>query len=135
MNPCPYCNESIDDWNWIRFAGLGPWKDNNEYYGCPHCNLRFDGSKIPKVDYKPELMLAIHQPIDSREADGRELTKGLGSSDPLERKLASEALQKIRNESPKVKDMRKALIKAHRNQDKKQVKEIHEDIKNRPDYK
>lgn len=43
----------MDSWYWSRFAGLGPWKDHNTYWGCPHCRLRFDGSPIPEVKLKP----------------------------------------------------------------------------------
>lgn len=46
---CPHCNEVINDWYWIRFEGIGPWKDKNTYWGCPKCKKRFDGSEIPKV--------------------------------------------------------------------------------------
>lgn len=46
---CPHCNEPYDEWHWIRFKGLGPWKDKNTYIGCKNCGLRFDGSKVPEI--------------------------------------------------------------------------------------
>jgi len=51
MPNCPHCKQEINDWYWIRFEGVGAWKDNErqKYYACPKCNKRFDGSEIPEI--------------------------------------------------------------------------------------
>ena len=49
MSNCPHCDQIIDDWYWVRFEGIGSWKDKNQYWGCPKCKLRFDGTNIPEV--------------------------------------------------------------------------------------
>lgn len=90
--------------------------------------------KCQKKPFESSFMFAVNY-VDLREADGRELTKDLSDPDPVKRRLASEALTKIRNESKKVKDMRKDLVKAHREGNKLKVKDIHEDIKDKKDYK
>ena len=71
---------------------------------------------------------------DYREADGREAAKGLCSADPHERKLAAEALKKIRNETGRIRAMRKELVKAHREGDRVRIKTIHEDVKTNKSY-
>jgi len=47
---CPWCKNSMDSWHWVRFRGLGIWKDKNQYHSCPNCKKRFDGTDVPKVD-------------------------------------------------------------------------------------
>jgi len=49
MPNCPHCDQQIEDWYWIRFEGIGSWKDKNTYWGCPKCKKRFDGSEVPEV--------------------------------------------------------------------------------------
>ena len=39
----------MNNWDWIRYAGLGPWKDKNAHYCCPNCGKRMDGTKPPKA--------------------------------------------------------------------------------------
>lgn len=51
------------------------------------------------------------------------------------RKNIYDAAMKIRNESARVRAMREALIRAHRNGDVQEVKDIHEYIKNKIEYK
>lgn len=51
------------------------------------------------------------------------------------RKNIYDAAMKIRNESRRVRSMREALIRAHRNQDMDEVKDIHEYIKNKIEYR
>jgi len=51
------------------------------------------------------------------------------------RKNIYDAAMKIRNESGRVRAMREALIRAHRNGDVQEIKDIHDYIKNKIEYK
>lgn len=51
------------------------------------------------------------------------------------RKNIYDAAMKIRNESARVKSMREALIRAHRNQDVDEIKDIHDYIATKSEYK
>ena len=51
------------------------------------------------------------------------------------RKNIYDAAMKIRNESARVRAMREALIRAHRNGDVQEVKDIHDYIQNKIEYK
>lgn len=51
------------------------------------------------------------------------------------RKNIYDAAMKIRNESGKVRSMREALIRAHRNGDIAEIKDIHEYIRNKTEYR
>lgn len=50
------------------------------------------------------------------------------------RKLARESMEKIKKESKSVKDMREALIKAHRHGNTTEVKDIHDYIAKKKKY-
>lgn len=56
-------------------------------------------------------------------------------SNPEERKKIKHTAEKIQKENKSVRSMREQLIKAHRNQDTKKKKEIHDYIKNKSKYK
>lgn len=82
---CPNCKQTIDTWNWIRFAGKGPWRDKNKYYGCPHCEKRYDGSDVPEPEIVPTQFISVdrrmkahHKDICSRVIgdDGNTVLKG-----------------------------------------------------------
>lgn len=90
------------------------------------------GCKNKPSDFNLMVSFVSH---DYREADGKEATKGLYSKDAHERKLARETLAKIRNETSRVRSMRRELVKAHREGDQDRIKDIHEDVKNKKDYK
>lgn len=51
------------------------------------------------------------------------------------RKNIYDAIMKIRNESGRVRSMREALIRAHRNGDVEEIKDIHDHIRNKREYK
>ncbi len=51
------------------------------------------------------------------------------------RKNIYETAMRIRNESGRVKSMREALIKAHRNNDVAEIKDVHDYISNRSEYR
>lgn len=51
------------------------------------------------------------------------------------RKNIYDAAMKIRNESHRVRSMREALIKAHRNGDVSEIKDIHDYIGSKSEYK
>lgn len=70
-----------------------------------------------------------------REYDIQDLIKAykLAGSDSARRNIYETAL-KIRNESGRVRSMREALIRAHRNNDIDEIKDIHCYIRNKSEY-
>lgn len=52
-----------------------------------------------------------------------------------DRRQIEETARKIRNEDAKIKSMREALLKAHRNGNHQEIKDIHEYIKNKQEYR
>ena len=72
---------------------------------------------------------------DTRKYDLEVLRKASLSSNPVERRQAWVALERIRHEGSKIKNMREVLIKAHRDGNIQEVKDIHEFIRNRPEYR
>lgn len=56
------------------------------------------------------------------------------TSDSMRRNIYETALR-IRNESGAVKEMREALIRAHRDGDIDEIKDIHDYIRNKDKYK
>jgi len=74
--------------------------------------------------------------MNSREHDIEDLIKAYYRADSHSaRKNIYETAIKIRNESGRVKSMREALIRAHRNGDTDEIKDIHDYIRNRSEYK
>jgi hypothetical protein len=56
------------------------------------------------------------------------------SSDPVARKVAKRNLNKISNESLQIKSMRESLVKAHREGNTNEIKDIHEYISKKGAY-
>lgn len=72
----------------------------------------------------------------TREDDLNELRKDYDTNpDPKARRLAEEAAHKITSETKSIRDMREALVKAHRRGDKDEVKNIHWDVQHNPKYR
>ena len=71
---------------------------------------------------------------DHRAADKAVAKRGLRSTNRRERELAREAGERISKESGKVKSMRESLVKAHREGNHEEIKDVHEVIKNNPEY-
>jgi hypothetical protein len=66
---------------------------------------------------------------DTRSADLEELRQDYrNSDDPKVKRLAAEAGRKIVNESKRIRDMREALVKAHRKGDHDEIRNIHNDV-------
>lgn len=53
---------------------------------------------------------------------------------PKHRETIMETIKSIKNESGIIKSMREALVKAHRNSDKWEIKNIHDFIKGKSKY-
>lgn len=70
-----------------------------------------------------------------READQKLIEKGLKSSDPNDRRQASIARDKLNSESAKVRDMREALVRAHREGNKAEIADIHDFVSKHGDYR
>lgn len=66
---CKTCNTAMDDWHWIRFAGIGQWKDRNDYQSCPNCHKRFDGSDVPKVKEVPMPKMSVDRMMKAHDRD------------------------------------------------------------------
>ena len=72
---------------------------------------------------------------DFREADRKLIDQGLKSKDANDRRQAQIAKDRINSESSKIRDMRESLVRAHREGNKAEIADIHDFIKNRPEYK
>ena len=72
--------------------------------------------------------------MNTRNYDWKELEKGANSPDPSVRRQVKIAAERIKHETQKVKDMRQALVQAHRHGDKQEIADIHEFVKNKPEY-
>lgn len=67
---CKSCGKTMDLWNWIRFSGIGVWKDKNKYHGCPNCHKRVDGSAIPKVVVDTSVgFISVDRRMKAHESD------------------------------------------------------------------
>lgn len=66
---------------------------------------------------------------ESRIADYEQIAKGLKSSDPLDRKLAKTAKDRLDSESPRLRRLRMELIEAHRTRNKMKIEELHHRIR------
>ena len=73
--------------------------------------------------------------ISTRKHDYAELEKAMKSPDANIRRNAREAGDKISKESGKIRSMREALIKEHRAGNVQNVKDIHEYIKGKSEYR
>lgn len=70
----------------------------------------------------------------SRRADYDEIEKGLKSKDPFWQRQARIAKDKLDRESPKVRQLRDELVKAHREHNRIKVDDLHkrlEELKHR----
>lgn len=73
--------------------------------------------------------------MNNRVADYQQLSREAKTNpDPGARKLAVEAMETIKRESKEVKDMRQSLIKAHRQGDTTEVKDIHDYVARKSKY-
>lgn len=70
---------------------------------------------------------------NSRKYDYQELEKS--KADPNMRQKAEEAQQTIKNESGKIRSMRESLIKAHRDGNHAEIRDIQEYVQSHKDYK
>lgn len=70
-----------------------------------------------------------------RDEDVKQLLKDLErETNPDTRISIQRAIGSIRNESSKIRDMRRALIKAHRDGNREEIKDIHEYVKGKQEY-
>lgn len=67
--------------------------------------------------------------VDIADIEGR-----MATASPARRQQLREAANRIRNESPKVRDMRRQLVQATRDGDRDKVQEIHDFVKSHPTY-
>ena len=73
--------------------------------------------------------------MGTRDIDIRDLQQAYNNArSPKEREAIMHAGQVIRSESSKVSSMREALIKARRNGDTREVRDINEFVKSHKDY-
>lgn len=72
---------------------------------------------------------------DTRSADLEELRRSYGAASNDERRRIEETAHKIKNESRETRAMREALLKAHRSGDREEIKDIHEYIRNKSQYR
>lgn len=82
--------------------------------------------------------IIIRSKLNDRSHDYRELEEQLAKTrDPQERTKIMRAMEIIRKEqsNPKINAMREALIRAKRNGNMEEIKDIHEFIRNKQEYK
>lgn len=73
---------------------------------------------------------------NNRLYDFQELDRQSRSNpDPNARKLAIKAMEDLRREDKPIKDMRDALIKAHRRGEEGEIKDIHEIVRRKKKYR
>jgi hypothetical protein len=77
----------------------------------------------------------MSQDISTRRADIEELNRAMRSGDQTARICAERAYNKINHESGAVKSMREALIKAHRQGNQAEIKDIHDYVTTHAKYK
>jgi len=70
-----------------------------------------------------------------REYDLEILRKASKSYDPKIRRIVNETGSRIAKESGKIRSMREALIKAHRRGEIENIKDIHDYISKKSDYR
>ncbi len=73
---------------------------------------------------------------DTRIHDLQELRKAwYQAKDPSEKQAIERAGEKIQKETGKIKSMREALINAHRQGNKGNIKDIHDIVEHKEDYR
>ena len=73
--------------------------------------------------------------MDTRQEDIQQLREEYKSANPHDKRVIAETAFRINKESRKIHSMREALIKAHRNKDVAEIKDIHKFIQNKQEYK
>jgi hypothetical protein len=74
--------------------------------------------------------------MNTRKADWEILRRATLSSDPNERRQANVAIARLKHEGGKISSMREALVKAHRDGNKDEIKDIHDFVdSHREEYK
>jgi hypothetical protein len=43
----------------VRYSGIGAWEGKADYWGCPYCKKRKDGTDVPVVEIKPGGIIII----------------------------------------------------------------------------
>jgi hypothetical protein len=76
------------------------------------------------------MYVIVKKSRNSRRYDLDHLAK-----DSFDPKRAKETAEKISKESGKIADMREALVKAHRQNDKNEIKDIHDFVESHKDYR
>lgn len=71
----------------------------------------------------------------SRRHDVEILQREAHSPNKVVREAAYRSLETIRKEDGKIESMRESLIKAHRNQDQEEIKDIHDYVSKKKKYK
>ena len=73
--------------------------------------------------------------MNTRQVDLNQLRQEYKSANPHDKRVIAETAFKIGKENRKIHSMREALVKAHRSGDVRNIKDIHEFIKNKQEYK
>lgn len=71
---------------------------------------------------------------DTRKADRELLERGGRSSDPNVRRQVAAAYENMKHETGKIESMREALIKAHREGNKEEIRDIHDYVEHHREY-
>lgn len=78
--------------------------------------------------------IIIKDKNSTREADRQELYRGTQSANPRIREISMRNLDRIKRETSRTESMRQELVKAHRNNDRENIKDIHDYIQNKSEY-
>lgn len=89
----------------------------------------------PPTEKEKMPFIVIKDTPHGREADYKEIDRGLNSNDPNAVRQANLARDRIRRESGKVQSMREALIKAHRDGNRAEIADIHDFVERHVEYK
>ena len=73
--------------------------------------------------------------MDTRQHDLNQLRESWKTASPTEKKYIEQTAHKISNESGRIKNMREELVKAHRNGDRAEIRDIHEYIARKREYR
>jgi hypothetical protein len=73
--------------------------------------------------------------MNTRQYDMQELRKDWATADPEKRQYIERAAHNIANESGRIKNMREALVKAHRSGNLAEIKDIHDFVRNKREYR
>lgn len=80
-------------------------------------------------------MYIIDKTQRNREADMQELRKDYREATGEAKEIIERTARNISNESLRIKSMREALLKAHKRGDIAEIKDIHEYIRNKREYR